>query len=867
MKKLIIFLMFVCTIPSAFADHITGGEMYYKLLSVSGGECKYAVTIKMYMLCSSERQFNDPTTVAIFNRGTGERITNVLVGLSDIQVLNLTNPNKCVTNPPTVCYRVGFYNFEVTLPVSEEGYVITAQIVFRINGIKNLIPNYGNIGATYTAEVPGTDNGTGAAANNSARFTGNDLVIICANNSFSYNFGAEDADGDQLRYALCNAYQGGSSGFGNNSPPPPPPPYESVPYGTGFSGSNPLGISVTIDPNTGVIHGLAPGSGIYAVTVCVTEFRNGKAIATQRKDLQINIASCTIAAASLRPEYMLCRDSMNLRLQNLSTSPLIKTYQWQIFDAEGSSFYNSTESSLSYTFADTGSYKIRLVINKDDLCSDSSESIVRVYPGFKPDFDFSGICFGKPTNFKDRTKTVYGAVSRWEWDFPTQPEPPLIEQNPQFTFNNMGGNSARLIVYNSNGCIDTITKTIAIVDKPPLDLAFRDTLICVNDQLQLKANASGKFTWSTSNQIVANNSSTITVSPHFTTTYYADIDDNSCKNRDSVVVRVTDHVDLTTMPDTTICAGDAIVLNVQSNGLKYTWTPEVDLDDATLATPKASPAASTTYSVIARIGGCSASDAIVVKAVPYPFAFAGNDTLICFNTPAQLHGSTDGRTFVWEPTNGMRNSSSLNPVAAPTSTTAYILSAYDVNGCPKPGKDTIVVQVLPKIQAYAGGDTAVVIGQPLQLHASGGSFYKWFPSEGLSADDIPDPIARYNTSSIGLKYKVYISNEAGCLDSAFVSVKVFNSLPSVSVPNAFTPNGDGRNDLFRFITAGIQRVEYFQVYNRWGQLVYRANSEEDAWDGTLAGKPQPSGTFVWIVKAIDYTGSIFSKRGTVTLIR
>jgi gliding motility-associated-like protein len=87
------------------------------------------------------------------------------------------------------------------------------------------------------------------------------------------------------------------------------------------------------------------------------------------------------------------------------------------------------------------------------------------------------------------------------------------------------------------------------------------------------------------------------------------------------------------------------------------------------------------------------------------------------------------------------------------------------------------------------------------------------------------------------------------------------------VPNAFTPKGDGRTDLFRFITAGIQMIEYFQVYNRWGQIVFRAYSEEDGWDGTIAGKPQPSGTFVWMVKAVDYTGASFSKQGTLTLIR
>src|SRR4029079_2806572 len=121
---------------------------------------------------------------------------------------------------------------------------------------------------------------------------------------------------------------------------------------------------------------------------------------------------------------------------------------------------------------------------------------------------------------------------------------------------------------------------------------------------------------------------------------------------------------------------DAISLHVQSNGLKYAWTPATALNDPALAAPLARPVAMTTYSVVARIGGCFASDAVVVKTVPYPVAFAGNDTLICFNTAAQLHGSMDGRTLLWEPTNSITNASGLNPVATPKSTTAYVLSVY-----------------------------------------------------------------------------------------------------------------------------------------------------------------------------------------------
>jgi gliding motility-associated-like protein len=172
--------------------------------------------------------------------------------------------------------------------------------------------------------------------------------------------------------------------------------------------------------------------------------------------------------------------------------------------------------------------------------------------------------------------------------------------------------------------------------------------------------------------------------------------------------------------------------------------------------------------------------------------------------------------------------------------------------------------------AFAGNDTTAVIDQPLQMQASGGFIYKWIPSTGLSADNIPDPVARYSsTPSEGYyTYKVLISNEAGCIDSASVRVDIFSTSPEFYVPNAFTPDGDGRNDYFTLIAPGLQLMRFFRVYNRWGQLVYdKPISHGNGWDGTFNGKPLASGTYVWMVQGIDYQGKTISKKGTVTLIR
>lgn len=870
MRRSCFVFFFLVSFFSASADHITGGETYYTLISSANGQYRYRVTVKLFMDCFSNRQFSNPGIIGIFHKATGARFQDVSVPLANQETLNLTDAGPCITNPPAVCYRVGYYEFEITLPGSTDGYILSTQVNYRVNGISNLINGYSNIGATYMGEIPGTGVHPDGPKNHSARFTGSDMVVVCANNAFSYSFAASDGDSDELFYSFCEAYVGGSIGGGGNATPPNPPPYSSVPYGNSYGGSSPLGKNVKINPTTGMITGIAPPEGTYVVTVCVQEIRDHKVIATQRKDLQIKITSCNVAAASLPPGYMLCDSTKTINLYNFSSSPLINTYNWEIASATGATIYTAVTPTASFTFTDTGFYQVKLVINRNGQCADSSTAVARVYPGFIPAFTFTGICVNKPTKFNDATTSIIGSVAQWHWDFglPGDPTATSVDQHPSFTYSSLGLKQVQLIVSNTKGCIDTLVKPVQIVDKPPISLAFRDTLICIPDAVQLKASGSGIFSWSPAVNIINANSSTPTVSPITTTRYYVDLDDNGCLNRDSVQVRVVDHVTLQVMDDTVICQGDAILLHLASDGLRYEWTPAEQMTNPYIASPTATTPFNTLYKVTAYIGSCSALGDVQVNTVPYPLAKAGPDIMICHDAAVQLNGTTNGKTVQWSPAASLSNATILNPVAKPPGTTNYILAAYDLtSGCPKAGLDSVLVTVLPDILAFAGRDTAAVIGQPLQLKASGGVRYNWIPGEGLSATNIPNPVVTHFTPSSGIQYKVMVYNEADCVDSAFVQVKVFKTRPSIFVPTAFSPNGDRNNDVFRFIAAGMQQVEYFNVYNRWGQLVYSTTTGANGWDGTLGGKAQSAGIYVWSVRATDYTGAVYTKKGTVTLVR
>lgn len=676
------------------------------------------------------------------------------------------------------------------MPASPDGYIILGQFIYRISGINNLITS-SSIGATYTAEIPGNRTVTNGPENNSATFIGNDLIVVCAGSPLNYSFAAKDGEGDQLRYSFCDAYQGGISGAANSSLPPAAPPYQAVPYTSPYTGLSPLDNKVNIDLNTGYITGTAPkDAGIYVVTVCVSELRNGTVISTQRKDIQLNIAPCTIAGAKLKPEYMLCRDTKTISLSNLSVSPLIVTQHWELFDNKGTSLFNADTEKINYTFPDTGIYTIKLIVNKNRECTDSTTAIARVYPGFILDFNWSGVCYKKPTTFINATTSVYGQANSWDWEFGEQDIGPSFsdKKDPSFTYKALGSKNVRLIAGNTYRCIDTIIKDIVIFDKPLIKLAFSDTLICVKDILQLQASGSGIFSWSPVGNLVNGNSSGPTVWPAATTTYYVNLDDDGCLNRDSVKVQVTDHVSLQIMQDTTICSGDTVQLRVISDGFKYAWSPASQTINPSIKNASVITSDITEYRVVSSIGGCAATASVKISPVPYPLAYAGADTVICFKSFAQLHGVFTGASFNWSPGSPGANSI-LKPVVRPLGTTSYIFSVYDTRGCPKPGRDTIVVTVLPKIQAFAGRDTAVVVNQPFKLQANGGASYRWSPSTGLSATNVASPIAIYTQSSEAILYKLLAYDPFNCVDSAFVKVKVFKTGPSIFVPTAFSPGG------------------------------------------------------------------------------
>ena len=144
--------------------------------------------------------------------------------------------------------------------------------------------------------------------------------------------------------------------------------------------------------------------------------------------------------------------------------------------------------------------------------------------------------------------------------------------------------------------------------------------------------------------------------------------------------------------------------------------------------------------------------------------------------------------------------------------------------------------------------------------------YRWRPSRGLDNIRVANPVVTLGAIGEVTNYTVETVTDNGCLGEGYVTVKVYKG-QDIYVATAFTPNGDGRNDKFIPIPVGIKSLNYFRVFNRWGQLLFQTKQLHDGWDGKFNGAEQASGVYVWMIEAVTDKDKVITKKGTVTLIR
>jgi gliding motility-associated-like protein len=497
---ILIALLFAATQESK-ASHIVGGEVYYTCLE----GLDYRVRLIIYQDCLEGQldaiKEDTPAYIGVFNMNTFQGKINQYRA-SSITKVPANFSNECVKNPPLLCLNRVEFVFTVTLAPNTP-YRILYQRCCRNRNILN-IDEPETTGASYFIDIPPAP--IGGICNTSAVFKNFPPQIICINNPLIYDHSATDADGDSLSYEFCTAYTGGSIDnprpevFPSTIPPP-------VRYVGGHTAPRPMlgNPVIQINPTTGMISGTPNKQGRYVVTVCCHEWRNGVRINTIRREFQFNVTNCSKAVVANMPQfsdefntYVVECSKFNIKFINQSSGGFKYRWYFQYPDLS----ITSTDFEPEYTYPDTGTYAVKLIVNEGSTCPDSITRIVKVYPTFTTDFSIDGLpCPNSEVKFTDLSVATHPPVTSWSWSFGDTKT--SSEQNPVHIYSNGGDYKVRLISTSVKGCKDTAVKDFGVEKFKAF--AGNDTIIVRGETINFNATGGVEYTWTPSERLMPSN--------------------------------------------------------------------------------------------------------------------------------------------------------------------------------------------------------------------------------------------------------------------------------------------------------------------------------------------------------------------------
>ncbi|NDC40751.1 MAG: hypothetical protein EBZ77_04240, partial [Chitinophagia bacterium] len=427
----------------------------------------------------------------------------------------------------------------------------------------------------------------------------------------------------------------------------------------------------------------------------------------------------------------------------------------------------------------------------------------------------------------------------------------------------------------ANSCRDTATVTVTVNPLPVV--VVPDITICQGSSGILTASGAVNYTWTPAATLSGSTGASVGAFPTDTTLYtVTGTDANGCVNTTTVRVNVN-----RIPPPPGVKAIDTLCLNevaapltATGTGLLWYTSPTPGTGSAIAPTPPTAGVGSLAYWVSQTVDGCESPLQpmvvnVLVNAITgftYNIHYGCNGDTITFTNQSQFCDR-----YVWHfGDDQLITSIEVNPVHAyptvrtPTSFTIK-LNGYNDICFDDSTTQVVVLQPTPHLfQLSVSPDQVIDLGGSAQLDAQGAVIYHWGPHDGsLSDPNINNPVATPQETTV---YTVYGYDHNGCFDTANVTVRVITE-DSTVIPNAFTPNKDGRNDIFRVLPPRGGRLVELSVFNRWGELVYHGNTGEMGWDGTYNGEPQDIGTYSYLAVLSLSSGTLQTRKGMVTLIR
>lgn len=549
------------------------------------------------------------------------------------------------------------------------------------------------------------------------------------------------------------------------------------------------------------------------------------------------------------------------------------TYTWDFGDGTTATGY-----SVQHKFSTVGLFTVKLTAT--DLvtgCTSEATTTITVEPvkaAFETTRAFMGQnnCLPVLASFS----AIYVNANNLKWDFGDGVTAADV-RSPKHVYEKPGRYIVRLTATGTNGLpllfIDSV-----IIPEAKVNFSAISWKACAGYPItwQLTGTNTSNFVWDYGDGSTGLSQNGTHVHTYAEPGTYAPSllmkDANGCVTTAVVSNKVIIHpkptIQLSPAP-AAVCEGRSLKLTA-TGGNSYVWSPTTAIDNVNSQTPTVMPAVSTTYKVLVTdANGCTNEKELPVT-VHHPIALSlDGDTTLC-QGDSKTFIASGAHHYAWiDHTEGLSSLQSASPKVTPAASGMYTLVGYDAPGC---FTDTAVatITVNPRPVPDAGKDVEIEAGKKVPLQATAGTetvTWTWSPATYLSCSNCAAPVC---IPLADTKYTATATNMFGCAASDDVVVKLVCDESKVRIPNGFTPNGDGNNDLF--VIKGISFVKHLTIYNRWGNKVFErhhfvAADAGASWDGSLQGIPQPTGTYVYFIEMQCDAGGIFTRKGTITLIR
>jgi len=548
----------------------------------------------------------------------------------------------------------------------------------------------------------------------------------------------------------------------------------------------------------------------------------------------------------------------------------------------GDGLIKTKDSIQVHSYMTNGIYYpvISLISDKLD-CSVAfkldSIKVIKLFP--KIAADKLTICKEGVIQFHDSTTSV-GIINGWQWDFGDGST--SDQKDPSHYYSSAGLYTVKLIVATEFGCTDSITlpDPIRVVAPPTIDINASLDSVCQNALISFKGIETIKDTSNLSWDWNLGNGQFSSLqeppaqqygTPGTPTIQLVATNSSGCKDTTQKTITIMSLPPTKAPQDTFICKGQAIQL-VATGADRYQWQPPGNnLSCLTCADPVADPPTNSLYIVAGfTTFGCMQKDSINLTVIQPSTVKAPEDDSLCFAQALKLI-ATGTEVYQWSPSTGLSDPNIPNPQARPSTTTTYVVTGSDSKNC-FTSKDSVLIKVFPYPKLFIGSDTTISVGASLPILASVSSDVlgiKWDPASTLSCSDCYYTVAKPPTSTT---YKVTVINDGGCETTDEITVNVICNNSNIYMPNTFSPNGDGMNDLYYPRGHGIQNIRSLRIFSRWGQMLYsrqnfNANDESAAWDGRFKSQDLTPDVYVYIMELICENGSVITTKGDITLIR